>query len=294
MRQHTRRLTSAAASMAACLLVFGSCVEGNENAILLAGAPQDALRVAIAACVESGDEKAWRQACKQAIDHDVLAHRNRWPSREEFYERVAHVLWDSGYAAKALEVYREAVARFPRNATFQFGLGEALVNRHDASDEAAAAYQRAVNLNPNFVDAYAGLGDVQVELGRNEEGLVSYRKALGLNATNRRARVGYAYVLSRLEQRDESIAAWRRLIADYTDDVIYPLLLADVLLDAGQGNDALAVLTKLAKQEGAASQLTLCRLARAWRMTGRLKEAADACDTLKYPVYGNEACACLR
>ena len=60
-----------------------------------------------------------------------------------------------------------------------------LANIHYARDEmieAQALYERAINLDPDCFEAYFNLGNIHHDLGRYEDALRCYRGAVRLNA----------------------------------------------------------------------------------------------------------------
>ncbi len=76
-------------------------------------------------------------------------------------------------------------------------------------DEAAAAYQQAVELNPDCSWYYHSLGDVLVKLERWEEAVVAYNKAVELNPEFSWSYHNLGDVLLKLEQWEDAAAAYR-------------------------------------------------------------------------------------
>jgi len=72
--------------------------------------------------------------------------------------------------------------------------------------EAAAAAQRALELDPSLGDAHTSAGIVQVFSGKISDGIASLRKAIQLNPNNAMAHNILARALISLERRDEALA----------------------------------------------------------------------------------------
>ena len=94
------------------------------------------------------------------------------------------------------------------------GLGIAL-HEDGGIDEAIACYRKAVELKPDFADAYLNLGNVLKEEGGVEEAIASYRKAVEVKPDFVDALSQLASELSNRDEFDEAISLYKRaLIAD--------------------------------------------------------------------------------
>ena len=85
--------------------------------------------------------------------------------------------WD-----EAIAYLREALALQPElaGAEFHLKLGNRWLERGEL-EEAASSFQRALQLQPNYVEAYVNLGIVWRRAGKLEEAASSYRRAIALN-----------------------------------------------------------------------------------------------------------------
>src|SRR4051812_31064748 len=84
---------------------------------------------------------------------------------------------DRGALATAEEQLRAVTEKFPRLARGFARLGEVRARRGDA-EEAALAYGRAVDLDPDDIDAWFELGELLARLGRFEPARDALRRAL--------------------------------------------------------------------------------------------------------------------
>lgn len=81
---------------------------------------------------------------------------------------LAEIYKEKGEAAKALALYNDLLARAPDVAEVQFIGGRALAENGETS-RAIAAYEKAITLDSNYLQAYVELGALYVKAGRNEE-----------------------------------------------------------------------------------------------------------------------------
>jgi tetratricopeptide (TPR) repeat protein len=80
------------------------------------------------------------------------------------------------------------------------------------NQEALEAYDKAIELDPNYVQAYNNKGAALVGLGRYREALEAYDKAIELDPNNVQAYVNKGKVLINLKREDEKVL---RIFADF-------------------------------------------------------------------------------
>ena len=101
----------------------------------------------------------------------------RAPKNESYRFRYGMLLVDTKAPAAAIIRLREALTEFPRSSRLWFALGIAHFTSRK-HDEAATAFERAVELDPQFAPASAYLGMIYDETGRYSEALALYERAL--------------------------------------------------------------------------------------------------------------------
>ncbi len=79
-------------------------------------------------------------------------------------------------------------------------------------DEAVAAYQRAIELDPKVAYSHRGLGNVYRDLGRHDEAIAAYQRAIELDPKDAAPHNGLGSVCRDLGRYDEAIAAFQRAI----------------------------------------------------------------------------------
>ena len=57
-------------------------------------------------------------------------------------------------------------------------------------EDALGAYNRAIELNPQYARAYANRGDIWRKMGKREDAIADYRHALSLDGNNKLALAG--------------------------------------------------------------------------------------------------------
>ena len=122
---------------------------------------------------------------------------------------IAVALQERGVPDQALELAQAAVTEAPRSAVTHDALG--WIHLSAARwDEAAAALERAIDLDPDFYPPYVSLGDTYVRQQRLEDALAAYQKAAALLQRSTRAFEGQGYVHLRKGQLEEAERAYRR------------------------------------------------------------------------------------
>jgi tetratricopeptide (TPR) repeat protein len=99
-------------------------------------------------------------------------------SSEEYDER-AHVLYNEGRYDDALAILREGLVTYPAAVGLHVGLGYARLAREEIA-WARLAFEHALTLDEEHEDALAGLGEVNMKLGRIEEARRLFRRTIEL------------------------------------------------------------------------------------------------------------------
>lgn len=114
-------------------------------------------------------------ACAKALSLDA--------SLLEVERALGHLYVISGRSARAIEIYRSAVAKNPQNADAHIGLARAYEEqRHTA--EAEATYQRAIEAEPDYWGGYNALGGFLMQQGKAAEAVTQYQQVVKLAPAN--------------------------------------------------------------------------------------------------------------
>jgi protein O-GlcNAc transferase len=128
----------------------------------------------------------------------------------------------------------------PESAEAQFNLANSL-KASGKTDDAIAAYRRAIELRPDFLDAHFRLGNTLAAAGRSDEAAASYRRVLQLNPTHIDAQNNLANTLLISGKIDQAIEIYRRVLGSRPDHFLAWNNLAAGLVITGeftQGLDA--------------------------------------------------------
>jgi len=90
-------------------------------------------------------------------------------SAEEFDEQ-AHRLYEAGDYDEALEVLREGLRHHPDSVLLHVGLGYVRIAREEYA-WARISFETALELDPEYEDAWVGLGETLLKFGRVDEAL---------------------------------------------------------------------------------------------------------------------------
>jgi len=150
------------------------------------------------------------------IEREYLLHALRTTDGEKEDHLTAACLRDydayvkAGDFGHALEVTEE-LAAIRSNAIDWVRHGLCLGNLK-RSDEALAAFYKAIELNPKEWRAWNSVGIALGDLGRHDEALAAFDKAIECNSKEWRAWNGRGVGLSRLGRHDEALAAFDKAI----------------------------------------------------------------------------------
>ncbi|MFS8826234.1 toll/interleukin-1 receptor domain-containing protein, partial [Synechococcus sp. R6-6] len=97
------------------------------------------------------------------------------------------------------------------SADIQFERGEDWRRRGNLT-EALAAYDRALNMDPNFALAWSRRGDVLVQLARYREAVDSYNGSLSINPYDEETRLRLALILGRLGQYKSAVVNYDKVL----------------------------------------------------------------------------------
>jgi tetratricopeptide (TPR) repeat protein len=176
----------------------------------------------------------------------------------------------------AIDEFKKAIRQDPKNSYFYKGLGQAYAKKQKFSD-AIAAFRKALELNPYYVDVRNDLGSALILAGSRDEGKKEFLTAFN-DPTNPTPEIsarnlGEAY----LEEKNYLEAAnWFRTSVNRHKSYSDPYLgLADALLGLGRVEEALAQL-EIGTKEAPDDPGLLLSLGQLYYRVGRLKEARTA------------------
>ena len=129
----------------------------------------------------------------------------------------AHVGLGDAKAAKgdvdgAIAAYQKALVFNPVNARVHLSLGKIYYAEKSLYYESVNAYKKAIDLDPDSVDARMGLGEVYEDKGLYKEAIGEYRRVIDLDGKHTGALYNLALVYEKVDAK-EAIVLWERYIA---------------------------------------------------------------------------------
>jgi Flp pilus assembly protein TadD len=112
----------------------------------------------------------------------------------------------------AARLYGHSLEATPRSAKLHYNLGAVLEERGDFT-EAGGEYKKAVVLEPYYEPALAGLGNVDLNLGRAKEASQMFQKALQLKPDDLKTITNYGTALESLGEIDAAKTQYQRAIS---------------------------------------------------------------------------------
>lgn len=151
-------------------------------------------------------------AYKRAIEIDPAY---AWP-----YHNLGLVFEEQGSFEPAIDYYKKAIARHKsgeHKAVLWDNIG-GIYRLMDESEKAIGAYQRAVNLDPNYAASWYSLGNIFAALDRDDEAIHAYKQAIRANPDAPWPHHNMALVYEKRERYSEAIAAYKQAIDRHTND----------------------------------------------------------------------------
>ncbi len=117
----------------------------------------------------------------------------------------------AGRPAAAVEICRQAILRFPRDAKIYFvlALAQTGARRHS---EAIEAYHQAIKVNPGFFEAFNNLGTLLIKLGRFDEAVDALNHAVQLRPNLAQLHANLSNALRDSWKLEEAVAAAKKAL----------------------------------------------------------------------------------
>jgi len=129
----------------------------------------------------------------------------------EYFARGVALEEDPRSQQEALAAYQKVLDLDPAHAAAYINVGTLYYNRQDYA-QAEANYRKAVQVDPRYALAYFDLGNVLDETGRVPEAIKSYRTALVLAPTYADAHYNLALAFEKMGQPRHALNHWRTYV----------------------------------------------------------------------------------
>jgi protein O-GlcNAc transferase len=115
------------------------------------------------------------------------------------------------FAGTCISYYQALQDRDPDRALYPFLLGT-IYAEVERIEDAIAAYDQALTLNPKYAEVYFGLGNLELNRGNDDEAIVQFQKAIMARPNFAKPYVNLAFVLEKRAQLDLAITYLRQAI----------------------------------------------------------------------------------
>jgi tetratricopeptide (TPR) repeat protein len=162
---------------------------------------------------EAPDSSLWQNAAQEDLPATLSIFGQADSNREDFDPMLskAYEAEDEGDYETAIDCFHVAMGREGPRADWCFQLAELLYRVGDVT-AARERYFMAIELDPDFVEARASLGNVLVETGQLELAVAAFRGALSLHEDYPDAHYHLARVLDDLDNDVEANHHWHRFL----------------------------------------------------------------------------------
>ena len=140
-----------------------------------------------------------------------VTQKNRRAAAERLYSQGLGMLSRDDYV-RALTYFEKAVEVDPNyaEAWYQAGFSYGMLGRHQ---EALKASRQAARLRPDWSETYVNIGASSFALGGYKDAAEAYKQAVRLDSNNADAHYALGLSLNRLNRIDEEILAYKRAVA---------------------------------------------------------------------------------
>lgn len=198
-----------------------------------------------------GSGKKYKQCCLKQQDAPAVSAHASAPAAPSL--RLAAEHYRAGRLLQAEDACKQALRDTPDSpealqmldelsgqlAAWHSDQGIAL-HAQGRLEEAAASYQKALALKPDFAEAHYNIGIVFNELGKLEEAAESCRKALELRPGLAEAHSNLGNALQVLGKLDEAVASHRKALEFRPDNADWLYNLGAALQEQGMLDEAIA------------------------------------------------------
>ncbi len=148
------------------------------------------------------------------------------------------VLHKQGKIDQALAAYQRAIALQPLYAAAHFNLGNAWKDKRRL-DLAIASFHRAAAINPAFTEAHTNLGIALFQAGQIDAGIASFHRAVSINPRFPEACFNLGRAYAGIGRTEEAVTWYRRTIALDSGSVMAHNNLGTALAELGNNDEAI-------------------------------------------------------
>jgi len=153
----------------------------------------------------------------------------------------AKVLWRVGKAGEALTSLQMIVKKSPASFRGWYSLGALLGTMPGREEDALAAFEQALILEPDAVNAWGWKAELLKQLNRSREARAAYECALACDTKRILSWEDRAWILRyELERYDEALLAYEQIARQYPEETFIYFDMGEVLDKQGRFEEAIA------------------------------------------------------
>jgi tetratricopeptide (TPR) repeat protein len=152
--------------------------------------------------------------------------------------------WQRTWAYESQEtLWTDTLAKNSNSFMGYCSLGVALFEKGQL-DDAVAQYEKALEINPNYVAAHYNLGNALFRKGQLDEAIAQFQKALEISPKNAEARINLGNAFLQKEQLDEAVGQFQQAVEINPNDAEAHYDLGNGFFQKGQLEEAVAQFQK--------------------------------------------------
>ncbi len=161
------------------------------------------------------------------------------PKVARCYINLGLALEKSGHETKASQAYYQGFSLEPNRISAQnhFLLGNKLLEQRQLKP-AIACYRRAINLQPDLIDAYWQLGEIFMTIGNHHRAIACYQQALKVAPPQARSYLLLAKALIQRKQWQAALTCYQKATSLEPDNADIQHNLGEILAHEQQWDDA--------------------------------------------------------
>lgn len=183
---------------------------------------------------------------QQLMDASQLAPEmiEKWPDDADIRSDYGVVLVRNGAPEAALPQFRKAIELSPLHANANYNQGLVLLQGLGSPDDAIRLFQVAIKAQPDYDDAYFGLGRAYFRMGEYDRAIEQLKKTTQLAQQKKKTYAPAYYLWARCLLKkgnvDAAISQLNQVLRDTPSDPEVRVALARALVQKGRASQAIA------------------------------------------------------
>ncbi len=173
-----------------------------------------------------------------AVVEAVIKHE---PKNAFAYRLMGLIYAEQHRLNDAVTAFQKAIELNPQDVDAKLMLARAYAMNEATLPEAVAAYRQVLEAQPNNVDVQAELARIYSEANNHDEAIRQYQAILQQHPDNQKVRTDLVHALLKAKKYPEAVKECETLIKREPDNLDHRLLMGDVLVAAGRYLDAIDV-----------------------------------------------------